>query len=61
MDDDLPLERLRGAVALAARIVMRHEKYAPILDRLAEELEARMKRGSPKDRAAAILAELEEI
>ncbi|SFV31213.1 hypothetical protein SAMN05216456_1270 [Devosia crocina] len=50
-------ERLEKAVHAMAYIVLRHgEKYGPLLDRLADDLEARTRAPSARDRARQILA-----
>jgi hypothetical protein len=53
------VERIERSLAVVAYIVVRHgEAYAPLLDRLEEELEAARKVTSHRDRAQRILATL---
>ena len=57
--DAVTIERLEKAVHAMAYIVLRHgEKYGPLLNRLADELEERRRAPSAADRARAILAQM---
>lgn len=53
------VERLEKAVHAMAYIVLRHgEKYGPLLERLADELELRRTTPTATDRARQILARM---
>lgn len=57
--DTVTVDRLEKAVHAMAYIVLRHgEAYGPLLDRLADELEARRRAPSARDRAQRILASM---
>lgn len=57
--DTVSMERLEKAVHAMAYIVLRHgDVYGPLLDRLADELEARKAAPSARDRAQRILAQM---
>ncbi|MBR0871161.1 hypothetical protein JQ633_12385 [Bradyrhizobium tropiciagri] len=50
-------ERLINAIALVSEIILEHgPKYAPLLDRLEQELEDLRRRGDPVSRARQHLA-----
>lgn len=54
--DPISIERLEKAVTALAYIVMRHgEQYGPLLEWLADELEARQRAPTARDRAQQIL------